>query len=122
MYGFGAKLRPYYKSVSQCFALNGNYFNPIVEGGVEEIMRLYKDNLKKVKMHGPTKLSEILDLAIKYASEEDSLQIKSLTYYILLIITDGGINDFEDTVDRIVKASTMPLSIVFVGVGEGDED
>ena len=73
-------------------------------------------------MHGPTKLSEILDLAIKYASEEDSLQIKSLTYYILLIITDGGINDFEDTVDKIVKASTMPLSIVFVGVGENDEE
>ena len=34
LYGFGAKLPPYYKSVSQCFALNGNYFNPIVEGGV----------------------------------------------------------------------------------------
>lgn len=34
LYGFGAKLPPFYKSVSQCFALNGNYFDPNVEGGV----------------------------------------------------------------------------------------
>jgi hypothetical protein len=44
-------------------------------------------------MHGPTKISEIMDLAIKYASEEESLQAKTVTYYILLIITDGAIND-----------------------------
>jgi hypothetical protein len=34
LYGFGAKLPPFYKGVSQCFALNGNYFSPNVEGGV----------------------------------------------------------------------------------------
>lgn len=34
LYGFGAKLPPYYRSVSQCFALNGNYFNPSVDGGI----------------------------------------------------------------------------------------
>lgn len=34
LYGFGAKLPPFYKSVSQCFALNGDYFHPNVEGGV----------------------------------------------------------------------------------------
>jgi hypothetical protein len=41
LYGFGAKLPPYYKNVGQCFALNGNYFNPIVVGGVEEIIKHY---------------------------------------------------------------------------------
>ena len=45
LYGFGAQLPPYYRSVSQCFALNGNYFNPIVVGGVEEIIKLYVENL-----------------------------------------------------------------------------
>ena len=35
-------------------------------------------------------------------------------------MTDGQINDFEETVDRIVKASTLPLSIVVVGVGDKD--
>jgi len=57
LYGFGAQLPPYYRSVSQCFALNGNYFNPIVVGGVEEIIKLYIENLEKNKLHGPTKFS-----------------------------------------------------------------
>lgn len=41
-YGFGAKLPPYYKTTSHCFALNGNYFNPIVIGGAEELVKVYK--------------------------------------------------------------------------------
>lgn len=45
---------------------------------------------------------------------------KESTYYVLLIITDGQINDFQDTVDLIVKAASLPLSILFVGVGDGD--
>lgn len=47
---------------------------------------------------------------------------KSSTYYVLLVVTDGKINDYQDTVDLIVKASTLPLSILFVGVGSGDEE
>jgi len=35
LYGFGAKLPPYYKCVGQCFALNGNYFHPLMTGGVD---------------------------------------------------------------------------------------
>jgi hypothetical protein len=34
-YGFGAKLPPFYKSVGNCFALNGNFFNPSIVGGVD---------------------------------------------------------------------------------------
>jgi len=41
-------------------------------------------------------------------------------YYILLIITDGVINDMEQTVDAIVDATMLPLSIVIVGVGSAD--
>jgi hypothetical protein len=48
------------------------------------------------------------------------MSTKSSTYYILLIITDGRINDFQDTVDLIVKAASLPLSVLFVGVGDGD--
>ena len=35
VYGFGAKLPPYYKCVGHCFALNGNYFHPLITGGVD---------------------------------------------------------------------------------------
>ncbi len=41
-------------------------------------------------------------------------------YYILLIITDGFINDMDKTIDQIVRGSSLPLSIIIVGVGKED--
>ncbi|TKR60691.1 hypothetical protein L596_027899 [Steinernema carpocapsae] len=41
-------------------------------------------------------------------------------YQILLIITDGVICDFEKTVDVIITGSSMPLSIIIIGVGNED--
>jgi hypothetical protein len=41
-------------------------------------------------------------------------------YMIMLIITDGIINDMQKTIDEIVRGSGLPLSIIIVGVGEAD--
>ena len=41
-------------------------------------------------------------------------------YYILLMLTDGAITDMIETVNCIVEASKLPLSIVIVGIGEDD--
>jgi len=38
LYGFGAKMPPYYNVVSNCFSLNGNYFDPEVVG-LEEVIK-----------------------------------------------------------------------------------
>ena len=43
-------------------------------------------------------------------------------YMILMIITDGIINDMEKTIDQIVRGSSLPLSIIIVGVGNADFD
>ena len=37
-----------------------------------------------------------------------------------MIITDGQITDFDATKQAIVEASTLPLSIIIVGVGNAD--
>merc|ERR1712107_566553 len=39
-------------------------------------------------------------------------------YFILLIITDGIITDFEETKKSIISASSLPMSIIIVGVGQ----
>ncbi|CAG8495519.1 2593_t:CDS:10 [Diversispora eburnea] len=44
----------------------------------------------------------------------------NMVYYVLLIISDGVITDMESTVRAIIKASSLPLSIVIVGVGNAD--
>ena len=43
-----------------------------------------------------------------------------LEYYVLLMITDGVITDMEATKHAIVCASSTPLSIIIVGVGNDD--
>ena len=41
MLGFGAKLPPFYNTVSHCFALNGNIFDPDTHGA-EGIINAYQ--------------------------------------------------------------------------------
>jgi hypothetical protein len=38
----------------------------------------------------------------------------------LVIITKGGITDFDITLDLIKKSGDKPLSILIIGVGNGD--
>ncbi len=42
------------------------------------------------------------------------------SYFVLLIITDGAISDFPETVSAIVDASALPVSVIIVGVGRAD--
>ena len=39
---------------------------------------------------------------------------------VLLLITDGIINDMAKTIDEIVRGSDQPMCIVIVGVGDAD--
>ena len=39
---------------------------------------------------------------------------------MLLLLTDGAINDMQQTIDTIVQATEMPLSIIIVGVGSAN--
>ena len=41
-------------------------------------------------------------------------------YHILLILTDGVINDMNETIDCLVEASMLPLSVIIVGIGRAD--
>ena len=58
LYGFGGKVPPK-KSISHCFALNGDIFNPRVDG-VEEVLRYYQNAVRNVELAGPTNFSEII--------------------------------------------------------------
>ena len=40
----------------------------------------------------------------------------------MLILTDGVINDLQETVDEVVAGSDLPLSIIIVGIGSAEFD
>ena len=119
VYGFGAKLDNGKGKVSHCFPLTGDEENPEVVG-VEGIKAVYRKALSEVELFGPTNFAEVIRTAGRYASiKVDQARQK---YYVLLIITDGAIDDMEETVDEIIRIGNLPLSIVVVGVGGGRWD
>lgn len=115
VFGFGAKLPPDFKHISHCFALNKDIFDPEVKG-IAQVVEVYKRTCKEVTFHGPTMFSSLIHMAACYASSRPVNQ-ENQQYYILLILTDGIINDMEATLNEIVEASVLPMSIIIVGVG-----
>jgi len=83
---------------------------------------IYRAALQVVTLHGPTNFSRVIrhaaNLAEPYAHIKNSND--DLKYFILLIITDGVINDMQDTINEVVRASEYPMSIIIVGVGDED--
>jgi len=116
VYGFGGSVGD--GTVSHCFPLNGDASNPEVPG-VQGILDVYHKAIKTYHLSGPTHFAEIIRETRKVISSQNPALLK---YYILLIITDGAINDMKDTIVEIVKAANeQPLSIVIVGVGYSPE-
>ena len=117
--GYGAHI-PGHDNTSHCFALNGNIFDPEVDG-LAGVVDAYKKAIKTVSLGGPTNFAPIMK-TINEMTEDMQCSQKDQKYNILLIITDGLISDIEATVDQVVYGSDLPLSIIIVGVGSANFD
>ncbi|RHN78821.1 putative C2 domain, von Willebrand factor, type A, copine, protein BONZAI [Medicago truncatula] len=115
-WGFGGKIPG--GTISHCFNLNGSPTSSEVVG-VEGIMEAYGSALRSVTLSGPTLFGPVINMAAQMAAEALS-SYNSTKYYVLLIITDGVVTDLQETIDSVVKASDLPLSILIVGVGSAD--
>lgn len=115
VYGFGAKVPPNWQ-VDHCFPCNFNPQNPFVHG-VDGILQAYSQCLGQVVLHGPTLFAPIVRSAADVARRAET---GSHPYFVLLIITDGEICDLNQTIEEVVAASYLPLSIIIVGVGNAD--
>ncbi|KXS22568.1 Copine-domain-containing protein [Gonapodya prolifera JEL478] len=122
-YGFGAKIPIPGTSdytVSHLFPLNLNPSNPHVVG-VDGLMEAYGVSLNHVVLHGPTNFAPTLRSVNEWAKEGSIPGEKVLRRYsVLLIVTDGAISDIDDTIAAIVDSSSLPISVVIVGVGNAD--
>jgi len=113
--GFGAKIPPHF-SVSHEFFLNLSGSSPFCSG-VAGILSAYYNSLHAVQLYGPTNFSPVINHVANFAS---AYQRDPSQYFVLLIITDGIITDLDATKMAIIKASSLPLSIIIVGVGDAD--
>lgn len=108
-FGFGGRLPD--GNISHNFHLNMQQ-NPYVSG-VQGVLDAYGNALTQVGLAGPTMFSPIIKLVSAAAAQHAGV------YTVLLILTDGEITDIDQTIDAIVAADALPLSIVIVGVGRG---
>ncbi len=113
VYGFGAIIKET-NELSMCFNINFQD-DPNIQF-VENIMLEYYSCLDKIIFSGPTCFAPIINKIIDVIREEDDI----LEYHVLMILTDGIIDDYDDTVKALVEGSFLPLSVIIIGIGNTD--
>lgn len=93
--------------------------------GFEEVLACYKKIVPLLRLSGPTSYGPVIEAAIEIVEKSKG------QYHVLLIIADGQVTrsvdtgdgemspQEEQTIKAIVDASSYPLSIILVGVGDG---
>jgi hypothetical protein len=120
VYGFGAKSKAYgLKSVSHCFPVSGDLKSAFAKR-IKGVLKVYKEALPKLEFLGPTYFSPMIKGIT--STVRNRFKKDPMAYCILLIVTDGLISDFDETVVALVEASEYPMSILIVGVGDEDFD
>eukprot|EP01083_Nonionella_stella_P282510 961296_1 len=135
VWGFGGRFNnvmvegnEYWNGVKHDFNLNLRAHDPEVAGiyGIEEsYLHVIRQNV--VQLSGPTLFQPVLQKAKAIASVGHNQVMRdkennAIQYFILLIITDGVINDMRFTKDLIVDIANeyLPLSIIIIGVGDAN--
>ena len=102
---------------STSFSFNGNIRNPAISSP-ESALDLYDSLYKNLVPSKPTRIEPLIErmrLMVKYQDRN-----KKKVYTVLVVLTDGDINDQLKCVDRLVETSLDPVSILFVGIGKTD--
>ena len=116
VFGFGAKIKDSLNGeVSNCFNLNFKNDPNIYTIG--NIIKTYHKIIEQDKLDftGPTNFAPLIKKVISRINQNNLFE-----YHILMILTDGVIDDLQDTIDLLVEASYLPLSVIIIGIGNKD--
>ena len=108
-FGFGAKVNNRPRGL-----FNLNFESDPNVKFVQGIIEAYHNAIKVVTLYGPTYFSPIIRAMNKIIKNEHNI----LKYHILMILTDGKIDDIDKTIDELVEGSFLPLSVIIIGVGK----
>ena len=116
-FGFGGKFfgNP---NVDHCYPLNGNPNDPEILG-IDGILKAYRNVLSNTELWGPTHFHYFID-RLNDTVKQDIARENYNNYNILMILTDGIIEDMDDTINSLVEASYLPISVIIIGIGNAD--
>eukprot|EP00397_Hematodinium_sp_SG-2012_P017199 GEMP01017580.1.p1 GENE.GEMP01017580.1~~GEMP01017580.1.p1 ORF type:complete len:591 (+),score=103.78 GEMP01017580.1:57-1829(+) len=112
VWGFGAKIA---HNVSHCFPCNSDGTEV---HGLHGVHQVYLQAAKRVQFSGPTLFAPMLNQLM--VNVQEAMRSEPFGFHIMLILTDGCIHDMDQTIDAIVRSSSLPISIIIVGIGEAD--
>lgn len=113
VFGYGALVGGT-SSVNHCFPIN--FQSDANINRIDNIIYQYRECVKKITLYGPTNFAPLLNTCLNIIRSETNNRV----YFILMIITDGAICDLQPTIDQLVIGSELPLSVIIIGVGDGD--
>ena len=113
VFGFGAKL-PTEIDVNHCFCLNMKD-KPGIKG-IKNVLYYYRKAVSVVELSGPTCFAPLLR-KMKALIEDDESERNC--YWVLMVLTDGNVCDWDDCEGLIEEYEGLPVSVVVVGVGKG---
>ena len=110
-FGFGAKVNNKARGL-----FNLNFQNDPNVKYLDGIIQAYHNAIYKIQFFGPTYFGPIIRNINKMIKDEGN----NLKYHILMILTDGKIDDIDDTIDALVEGSFLPLSVIIIGIGNAN--
>ena len=100
------------------YPINCDIENPAIKY-IDGVLMEYRNFITKIHLSGPTYFSPMInDLIFEVEKEID--EGKLFNYHIIMILTDGMIDDMNETKDSLVAASFLPISVIIIGIGNGD--
>ena len=119
-FGFGAKNVPNNFN-RMCFPINFKD-DPNIEK-IDGVLEEYKKCLEKITLSEPSEFAPVIKHITEIIKEEEKNKEnnnKNNNYHILLLLTNGKYKDREKTIDAIVAASKLPISIIIIGLEDTD--
>lgn len=112
VWGFGAKFGGVLRHLFQCGS------SPTVQG-LDGVLKAYRCAFQQgLVMSEPTVITQVLQAAAMRAKR--SMDNKEMKYTVLLVLTDGIVEDCAETKRKLNVYDHLPLSVVIIGVGRAN--
>ena len=116
-YGFGG-IPKGQNNVSHCFNINFKESPDIYL--IDNVIKAYKESFNKITLYGPTYFAPIIKKVMNDLKKILNQSPQDNHYEILMILTDGLINDMDETVKLLIDCESLPLSVIIIGIGNSD--